>query len=337
MAESTPPRIAIIGGGPGGLTLLSVLARHGVPATLYERDAGRDARGALGGTLDLHAAAGQAAMRGSYDAEMVEKPEIDRRVLRGLLIDAAPPGSIRWGHAFERAEPAPSGRGWVLTFANGYTTEADLLVGADGARSRVRPLVSPAQPKYTGWTTVELWFHGDAKPELAARVGQGTLFAIGGGKRIAAQCNGDGRVRVYATFPAPQEFVLPTDDPVGAALAQFDGWAPWLRELVAAGERETTFLRPMVILPPGHRWPHRAGVTLVGDAMSLMSTFAGKGANVAMLAGLVLGESIAKARGGSWEELDAAVAQYEVKISAQAGKAAEESAANMKNVYQAHG
>lgn len=361
-------RIAIIGGGPGGLTLLNVLAQHGVRATLYERDAGRDARGALGGTLDLHPSAGQAAVRGAglwyafvsharpegeervvVDAagntlvhyvpppphansdKMVEKPEIDRRVLRDMLIDAAPAGSIRWGHAFVSAEP--SGAGWTLKFADGHKEEVDLLVGADGARSRVRPLVSPAQPDYTGWTTVELWFRADTRPELAARVGQGTLFALGEAKRIAAQRNGDGRVRVYATFPAPEDFALPAD----GVLVQFDGWASWLRELIAAGEKDTTFLRPISILPPGHSWPHREGVTLVGDAMSLMSTFAGKGANVAMLAGLVLGESIAKAKDGSWEELDAAVAEYEAKICAQAGKAAEESAANMKHVLSEGG
>ncbi len=54
----TQARIAIVGGGPGGLTLARLLHQQGIVATLYERDA-HEADRPQGGTLDLHADTGQ--------------------------------------------------------------------------------------------------------------------------------------------------------------------------------------------------------------------------------------------------------------------------------------
>ncbi|KZV79839.1 oxidoreductase [Exidia glandulosa HHB12029] len=365
MSTTASPRIAIIGGGPGGLVLLNVLARRGISATLYERDDSPTTRGQVGSSLDLHTGSGQDAIEaaGLHDewlkasrAEGEEvigtdktgvtiihhrpsgpdgrtpgaplKPEIDRKILRQILVDGAPQGSIKWGHSFVSA--APAGDAWEISFADGSKVTADLVVGADGGRSRVRPLVSDAQIVHTGWTMVELAFASSAYPELAARLGAGSFYAFGEHKRIAAQHTGDGRIHIGATFPAPDSFTIPTDDAAAAkalVLAQFEGWAPWLRELIASGEDDSIFLRPLTILPVGHAWPHKKGVTIIGDAANLMSTFAGAGANVAMLAGLELAKSLAAAPPGQWDD---AVAQFEARMCKIAGEAAAQSDKNMK-------
>ena len=63
MATTATPRIAIIGGGPGGLTLALTLHQRGIPSTVYERETSPDSRANLGGMLDLGYESGQRALR----------------------------------------------------------------------------------------------------------------------------------------------------------------------------------------------------------------------------------------------------------------------------------
>ncbi|KZW03540.1 tetracycline resistance protein [Exidia glandulosa HHB12029] len=362
--SSNPPRIAIIGGGPAGLTLLNVLGRHGVKATLYEWDESEATRVHLGGMLDLHADTGQLAIRGAglWDAfqkyarsegeelivtdrtgvplmhhrptpsNTLARPEIDRHDLRRILIEGAPAGSIVWGHMFVSANKVEGTDEWELHFANGDKTVVDLLIGADGGRSRVRPLVSSAEIEYTGYQIVETYINSSAHPELTARVGAGSHFAFDEHKFLAAQHNGDGRVRVYCFFRAPASYVLPSDpeEAIAEVLAHIEGWADWMREMVRSADRDAIHPRALYVLPVPHTWPHRKGVTLVGDSMSLMSTFAAKGANIAMWAALQLGEEIGKSGANSVDAIDEAVARYEKHATLVAGEAAALSAKGME-------
>ena len=131
------------------------------------------------------------------------RPEIDRSALRKIMLDAIPPDTIKWDHAFS-VRPLGDGR-HEPTFANGRTTVSDILVGADGAHSRVRPLVSTAQPIYQGITGAEVSLSPAvaALPEMAetiANVGRGTttLWRI---DRYCAQVNGDGHIRTSLWWP----------------------------------------------------------------------------------------------------------------------------------------
>ncbi|KZV90065.1 monooxygenase [Exidia glandulosa HHB12029] len=362
MSTAKSARIAIIGGGPGGLVLLNVLARHGVSATLYERDTQLGSRAHLGGSLDLHEDSGQAAIKGAglWDAftkhsrpegeEMIlvnkvgetlfhhapppnpskpGRPEIDRSMLRQILVEGAPEGSIQWDHAFVSATPVVGTSQWEISFSNGRTEVVDLVVGADGARSRVRPLVSDAQIAYTGLTGAEVTVEPDtvaAHPDLQARIGHGSVFAVGDGKMFGTQRNDGGRLRTYAWFRADEKdaSTLP-DEPAAAKahiLSHYEGWAPWLRQLVELAEDTAIYPRPVYKLPVGHSWPHRAGVTLLGDAMNLMTPFGGKGANIAMYAALQLGLAIVHTRDGTVEDREAAITEYEQSVRAVAAKAA---------------
>jgi hypothetical protein len=131
------------------------------------------------------------AQGGNPPVNVHERPEVDCR---------------KWGHALKSAEQLLNGT-YELTFSNGVTVTADFVIGADGTHSRIRPLVSPAKPAYTGLTPEVA-----AAPEhtdLAEAVGQGHSFILGECKALIPQRNSDGRVRTYAFFPADESFLLP--------------------------------------------------------------------------------------------------------------------------------
>lgn len=359
------PRIAVVGAGLGGLTLARVLHARGVAATVYEADPSPDAR-AQGGMLDIHEDAGQAALAAAglldgfralvlpggdamrildrhavvrwEDAGGGDRPEVERGALRDLLLASLPDGCVRWGAKIARVGPLGGGR-HALTFADGGTARVDVLVGADGAWSRVRPLVSATLPAYAGLTFVEAHLEdADARhAESAALVGRGSMFALGDGRGFVAHRDPNGRLHVYAALTVPADWAAAA----GAAdraelratlLARFVGWDVRLRALIADADGALV-PRPIYALPVGHRWDRVPGVTLLGDAAHLMSPFAGEGANLAMRDGAELGLALARAvtDGG---DLEAALGAYEAALFPRGEAAAAESARNLADAFR---
>ena len=345
--------IGIIGGGPGGLTLAQVLATHGIATTVFERDEHPLAR-PQGGSLDLHAESGQRALReAGLEAEFTalaryedqggavydhhgtlrarepedgggDRPEIDRTQLRALLLESLSPEAVRWGSRVSGVEPLADGR-WRVMGGTGALGAFDLVVGADGAWSRVRPWVSAETPAYTGVVAVELMIDEvDAKhPALAALLPYGKLMAVDGARGLIAQRSSAGHVRVYIMLRVPEERLregIVDASPPGRARAQLrallPGWAPSLLGFIDACE-ETITPRPIVALPVEHRWSHRPGVTLLGDAAHVMTPFSGEGVNMAMLDALELAHALA----GS-DDWSAAVKGYEACMFERAAEAA---------------
>ncbi|WP_410667704.1 FAD-dependent oxidoreductase [Amycolatopsis sp. cmx-4-68] len=345
--------IAIVGAGMGGLALARVLHVNGVDAVVYEREASREARG-QGGMLDIHS--GQEALREAglidrffaiarregQDMRLLEpdgtlllqedtpddaplaRPEVDRADLRDLLLDSLPEGVVRWGHAVESA-----GDG-LLHFADGRSAAYDLLVGADGAQSRVRALLTDARPAHLGQNVVELGIPDIDRthPDLAAMVGRGNYWVFGAGISLAAQRNGDGRVRIGVNFynTAEDWFAtsgIPFDDPAAARarlIDLLDGWDARFTALIAACD-DTVVPRSLTTLPVGLTWPSRPDVTLVGDAAHLMPPV-GEGANMALIDGAVLGRALTTHP----DDFATAVEEYEREMFARTGAAARMSA-----------
>lgn len=349
--------IAIAGAGMGGLALARVLHVHGIEAVVYERDASRGAR-RQGGMLDIHS--GQPALREAglleeflaiarregQDMRLLEpdgtllleentpddapmaRPEIDRTDLRALLLDSLPEGTVRWGHAF-----ASAGDG-VLHFADGSSAPYDLLVGADGAQSRVRAMVTDARPEHLGQNVVELAIPDiDARhPDLAAMVGRGNYWVFGQGMSLAAQRNGDGSVRIGISFYNTAEDWLttsgiPFDNPPAARarlIELLDGWHPRITALIAAAG-DTIVPRALTALPAGLTWPSRGDMTLLGDAAHLMPPV-GEGANMALLDGARLALALA----AHPHDFATAVAQYEKEMFERTSASARMSAEMQK-------
>ncbi|MFI0774574.1 FAD-dependent oxidoreductase [Streptomyces sp. NPDC021212] len=359
---TTAPTIAIVGAGLGGLTLARVLHTHGIASTVYERDASPTTRD-QGGTLDLDEESGQRALgaAGLLDefralsrpegAELRllakdgstlfhepapegggDRPEIDRYALRGLLLDSLPRGTVRWGRKVRAVAVAPMRRP-TLTLDDGGTVEADLLVGADGAWSRVRPLLSGARPVYSGVTLMDGQLEDvDTRHRaLAARVGHGTMFALGDEKGVIAQRIGGERIRVYSTVKVPEAWADAEDDATKGVLDLFPDWDDTLRALIADSDGPLV-PRPLYALPIGHRWDRVPGVTLLGDAAHLMSPFAGAGANLAMLDGAELARAIA-----AHDDLETALTAYETALFPRSETQAAVSAANLDDFLRPDG
>lgn len=346
------PAIAIVGAGPAGLTIANILHRHGRQVTVFETDASADARD-QGGTLDLHRDGGQLALEraGLLDAflslarhedqeqrvvdhatgallreEIPEpgnsgRPEIDRLVLRQLLLRPLPGETVRWDAQVEEVIVRPEA-GYDLRLREEIAGPFDLVIGADGAWSRVRRALTDIRPDYTGVAFVELWLADvDVRhPVLARLVGHGTMFALGNGAGIFAQRNGGATIRVYAAFRTrPEDTERPDRTLAGITtsqvLARFEEWAPSLRALIADADHIAA-VRPIVALPPGLRWEQKSGLTLVGDAAHVMPPL-GVGVNLAMLDAADLAEALVA--GSDWRQ---AVRDYEALMIERAAQLA---------------
>ena len=182
-------QIAIVGGGPGGLTLARLLQLKGANVKVYERDTNKYAR-VQGSPLDVHDESGLAAIRKAglldefkknympgadkaiitnHNAEIIFKdheakpdenfghehfrPEIDRGPLRNILLESLESDTVIWDSHFINMEEQRNG--WLLHFKNGASFYADIVIAADGANSKIRPYLTDIKPFYSGITMLE--------------------------------------------------------------------------------------------------------------------------------------------------------------------------------------
>ncbi|MFG1922218.1 FAD-dependent oxidoreductase [Cryptosporangium sp. NPDC048952] len=341
--------IVIVGAGLGGLTAARVLHHHGVPAVVYDRDPGPGTT--RRGVLDLHPDTGQAALRAAglerdlavitsagggalrildregtlhheqHAGALPDRPEVDRRALRALLVDSLPAGTVRWGAEVTGARPVGDGR-HELSIAGAPPVTSGVLIGADGGRSAVRPLVSPAVPAAAGLTYVEMTlFDAEARhPQAAAVVGDGLMLALGDGQGLIGHRDPDGSLQVYAVVTADVQWA--PVDLRAELLDRFGGWHPGLRSVIADAGGPLV-ARPIHALPPGHRWTRTPGVTLLGDAAHLTAPFACDGANHAMLDGAELAAALV----GHGSDREAALGAYEDLLFPRTAAVAAEAAA----------
>jgi 2-polyprenyl-6-methoxyphenol hydroxylase-like FAD-dependent oxidoreductase len=345
--------VTIIGAGLGGLTLARVLHVHGIPATVYEAESSPTAR-AQGGMLDIHDYNGQLALQAAglmdeFRGLVLEgreamrwvdqdgtllfdhpddgtggRPEVQRGELRQLLLDSLPAGTVRWGHKVSGTRALGDGRHEV-TFADGTSVVTDLLVGADGAWSRVRPLLSAATPEYTGMSCVEVYLHdSDTRhPASAKVVGGGALYVLAPGKGFVTHRERGGTLHTYVMLARPQDWFADIDFTDSAAatariLREFDGWAPELTALIADADTAPV-LRPLAALPADHRWERVPGVTLLGDAAHVAAPN-GEGANLAMLDGAELAQALA----AHPDDIETALTEYERALFPRSAETATE-------------
>jgi 2-polyprenyl-6-methoxyphenol hydroxylase-like FAD-dependent oxidoreductase len=365
-------QIAIVGGGPGGLTLARLLQLKNLKVKVYERDTDRNAR-VQGSPLDLHENSGLAALRkaglleefrnnympgadkttitnaaaevvfSDHENERLEdfgheffRPEIDRGVLRKILLDSVQPENIIWDSHFVAMEK--QAEGWLLHFKNGSTAYADLVIASDGANSKIRPYLTRIKPFYSGVTMLEGNIEHAAiqAPKISAMLRGGKLMAFGNEKNILMGQKANGEIGFYASFnieenwPAKSGLDFSDRSQVIAWFKRkYPEWSSvWLELFEKA---ELPFVpRPINCMPLDQKWQALPNLTMIGDAAHLMPPFAGEGVNMAMLDALELSECLT---GNDHPSLDEAIAYYETHMRKRAAVIAKESQDNGERMH----
>lgn len=349
-------KIAIVGGGPSGLTLARLLQMHGAHVKVYERDKHQNAR-VQGATLDLHEESGLKALQeaGLMEAfkanyrpgaeklrimdkaanivlednpqteEDILRPEIDRGPLQQILLNSLLPGTVVWDSHFDTM--LPEGDLWKLEFKNQTTALADIVIAADGANSKLRPYVTPMKPFYAGVTVVEgaIYDSERASPRIHQLLNGGKIFALNDEKSLIVSSKGDGSLVFYTGCKTNENWI--TECGIDFAdkkqvlawfKTEFAGWdTAWL-ELF---ENTSTPLvcRPQYCMPLDQSWQTLPNLTLLGDAAHLMPPFAGEGVNMAMLDALELSQCLTS---HNFTDVSAAIAAYEAQMLIRASATA---------------
>ncbi|KFF26581.1 FAD-dependent oxidoreductase [Chryseobacterium vrystaatense] len=234
--------IAIVGGGPGGLTLARLLQLKKANVKVYERDFNKNAR-VQGSPLDMHEGSGMDALRGAdlleefksnyrpgadktlivnEQAEIIYsdhetkpdedfgkehfRPEIDRGPLRNMLLDSLEPDTVVWDSHFISMEV--KGEGWLIHFKNGSSAYADIVIAADGANSKIRPYLTDLKPVYSGILMLEgnVYDAEKAAPHIKELIKDGKIMAFGNNKNLLLGQKGGGDLGFYASFRAEENW-----------------------------------------------------------------------------------------------------------------------------------
>jgi 2-polyprenyl-6-methoxyphenol hydroxylase-like FAD-dependent oxidoreductase len=339
-------RIGVIGAGPAGCILGRLLHLADIECTIFEAEESLDFR-SQGGTLDLRLGLDALKAAGVHDeylsfsrydgsaltvcdkkgwkgfyihmpASKHGNPEIDRAELRGLLLRSLPEGMVRWSHRLLRVDDEG------LHFEHGVESGFDLIVGADGAWSKVRNALTDEKPFFSGVAGYNFTIPNAAEtaPTVSKFVDRGSVFSFSDGKSINAQQLGTGDINVSTWMvqenPLDTKQDPPTKDEI---LVIYKDWSPDVQDIIRATDGLIT-PRSLFMLPVGSKWKHKAGLTLIGDAAHLMTPFGGEGVNLAFEDALRLSRSIIDAsEEGSVHSLDTKIKASEEDMFTRARKA----------------
>jgi 2-polyprenyl-6-methoxyphenol hydroxylase-like FAD-dependent oxidoreductase len=334
-----PAKVMVAGAGIGGLTAAIALRRAGFEVAVFERatelgeiGAGlllaANAQKALGKlglseeVASLGTPASDAEIRSWHGEVLASIPaaELETRVgtasaavhradLQALLLREVGEGPLRLGAevaGFEQAEG-----GVTVLFVDGSEERADLLVGADGLRSKVRAeLFGPEEPRYAGYTA----WRAVVEPERELLPWGSGFESWGRGQRFGCAHIGKGRVYWFATRNAPEgEKDGPPGSPTGAKatlLELFEGWHHPVHELVEATAEEAIRRDDLYDREPLSGCWGEGRVTLLGDAAHPMTPNLGQGACQAIEDAMVLARCLLDVDGAARMAVADALRRY---------------------------
>ncbi len=322
-------RVAIVGGGIGGLCAAASLGRAGFEINVYEQaeelrevGAGITVWANAVGVLRKLGLAEELIRRGSKIRHAVirtaagrklseSRPEdlerltgeptvaIHRAELHELLLSSLPKGTVRLGAKCSQIEQEADAV--TVRFSDGTTATADLLVGADGINSAVRRQLFPdAKLRYAGYVS----WRGIVTAAREIAEGE-TSESLGCGSRFGIVPIGQGRVYWYATANTPAGLAQTPEERKKFLLRRFAGWHRPVAQLIEATPDEAVLLNDIYDIKPMRSW-HSGSVVLLGDAAHPTTPNMGQGACMAMESALMLARCLASAT-----DLETALSLYE--------------------------
>jgi salicylate hydroxylase len=314
--STNPLRVAVVGGGIGGVAASTALVQRGLDVQLYEQAPALAEVGAgvaiqpNGARMLRGLGLGDELLRfgarfvepqfrnadGTFAAAMwppeskIEFYGMHRADLLAMFVDRLPADSVHIGHrciGFEQDD-----RQATLTFANGSRATADVVIGADGIHSTLQQFViAPSRPVFSG----QVAHRGIVS---AASVGwqPGAMRNwLGAGKHFLVFPVRANELINYVGFVTTEEQTKESWSAPGdpAALArEFAGWDPMVEAILA--QAKNTFRWGLYDREPLARWTS-GRLTLLGDAAHPMLPHAGQGANQAIEDGVALATVLARA------------------------------------------
>ena len=228
--------------------------------------------------------------------------------------------------------------GWLLHFKSGENIYADIVIGADGANSKIRPYITDIKSFYTGITMLEgnIFEEEKSLPQISAILRGGKIMAFGNEKNILMGQKANDEIGFYASFKAVENWVAKSglnfydqSQMLEWFKKEYSQWSNIWYELF---ENATMpFIpRPINCFPLDQTWEALPNLTIIGDAAHVMPPFAGEGVNMAMLDALELSECLTT---NKYNSVGEAISFYEINMRQRASVIAQESLENGKKMH----
>jgi len=327
-------RAVVVGGGLGGMAAALALARAGIDVQVYEQaqqlsevgagvslapnglrmlerlglGEGISRAGARHVSTDLRLFDGRPAPHQPHQfAQAGRNVGIHRADLLALLAGQLPPGMVRTGHRCTGFSQDTGSA--TVSFADGTTATADVVIGADGIHSALQGfVVEPAEPVFSGVVA-----YRGLVPRLEGYPADAMWMWVGESKHFLVFPVRAGQLLNYVGFVPSDTSVRESwsapGDPAALA-AHFAGWDPAIGTVIAAisGPGGSGFRWGMYDRAPLPRWSS-GRLTLLGDAAHPMLPHLGQGVNQALEDAVALATLLGA--GTSRADVPQALARYE--------------------------